>query len=115
MSQEKSGVQISTKAFIQSVLILFILMMLAGILTKVIPAGTFDFVDQNGISVIDPNSFHYTESSDYPIWRWFTAPIETLWGPDSLIIIIIIIFIFLVSGAFAVMEKAGIIHFDSET
>lgn len=111
MQQEKSGAQISTKAFIQSVLILFVLMMLAGILTKIIPAGSFEFIEENNVSVIDPNSFHYTESSNYPIWRWFTAPIETLWGPDSLIIIVIIIFIVLVSGAFAVMEKAGIIHF----
>ena len=111
MTTQKSGAQISTKAFIQSVVILLILMILAGILTKIIPAGTFDVIQENDISIIDPNSFRYVDSPDYPIWRWFTAPIEALWGPDALIIIVIIIFIILVSGAFAVMEKANIIHF----
>ena len=49
-------------------------------------------------------------SPDYPIWRWFTAPIEVLWGPDNLVVITIIVFILLVSGAFAVLDKSGILQ-----
>jgi uncharacterized ion transporter superfamily protein YfcC len=41
---EKAGAQISTKAFVQSVLILFVLMMLAGVLTHVVPAGSYAIV-----------------------------------------------------------------------
>jgi uncharacterized ion transporter superfamily protein YfcC len=66
-------------------------------------------VIQNGQSVIDPNSYHTTTQAALPIWRWFTAPIEVLWGPDSLVIITIIIFILLVSGGFAVLDKSGIL------
>jgi hypothetical protein len=36
---QKAGAQISQRAFIQSLAILFVLMMIAGILTLVIPAG----------------------------------------------------------------------------
>lgn len=110
MTTQKSGAQISTKAFVQSVLILLVLMIVAGVLTKVIPSGAFDYIEEGGITVIDPVSFHYTDTPNYPIWRWFTAPFETLWGPDALIIIVIIVFIVLVSGAFAVMDKANIIN-----
>ena len=55
-----------------------------------------------GRSLIDPASYQVIERPDYPIWRWFSAPVEVLWGEDSLIIITIIVFIVLVSGAFAV-------------
>jgi hypothetical protein len=37
--EEKSGARISRKAFIQAVAIIFILMMVAGVLTRAIPAG----------------------------------------------------------------------------
>jgi uncharacterized ion transporter superfamily protein YfcC len=38
--EEKAGVQIGQRAFLQSVLILFVLMMAAGILTRIVPAGS---------------------------------------------------------------------------
>ncbi len=37
--EQKAGAQISRKAFLQSVLILFIMMMFAGMLTRLVPAG----------------------------------------------------------------------------
>jgi uncharacterized ion transporter superfamily protein YfcC len=52
----KSGAQISRKAFFQSFFILLILMVLAGILTLVIPSGTYDRVEQDGRTMIDPAS-----------------------------------------------------------
>jgi len=109
MAQQKSGAQISKKAFIQAVVIIFILMMASGILTRVIPAGRYTRVEQNGRQVIDPNSFTLTQRPDYPIWRWFTAPLEVLAGPDSLTVIAIVLFILLVGCAFAVMDKSGIL------
>ena len=106
---EKAGAQISKKAFIQTFVILLLIITLAGILTRVVPAGSYDRVLQNGQTVIDPNSYHATSQSPLPIWRWFTAPVEVLWGPDSLMIITIIVFILLVSGGFAVLDKSGIL------
>ena len=40
--EEKSGAQISKKAFIQSVIILLVIMLVAGVLTRVIPAGAYE-------------------------------------------------------------------------
>ena len=106
---QKAGAQISKKAFIQSFLILLLLMVIAGVLTRVIPAGSYERMVQNGRTLIDPTSYHATDRVLLPIWRWFTAPVETLWGPDALVIITIIVFILLVSGSFAVLDKSGIL------
>ncbi|HDD61889.1 MAG TPA: YfcC family protein [Chloroflexi bacterium] len=106
---EKSGAQISKKAFTQSVMILLVIMLVAGVLTRVVPAGTYDRISDTGRELIKPDSFHFTDKLDYPIWRWFTAPVEVLWGDDSLLVIVISLFILMVGGAFAVLDKSGIL------
>jgi uncharacterized ion transporter superfamily protein YfcC len=106
---EKSGAHISRKAFLQAFVILLVLMVVAGILTRVIPAGKYDRVEVAGREVIDPNSFTYIEQPDYPAWRWFTAPLEVLFGPDGATVIAIILFILLVGVAFAILDRSGIL------
>ncbi len=107
--EQKSGAQISQKAFIQSVVILFALMMIAGILTLVIPAGQYERTELDGRETIVPDSFTFTERPDYPFWRWFIAPLEVLTGADGLTVIVITVFILMVGVAFAVMDKSGIL------
>ena len=109
MTQPKSGAQISTKAFLQAVAIIFILMMAAGILTRVVPAGQYSRVEVEGRQVIDATSFTFTDRPNYPVWRWFTAPFEVLGAEGNITVIAIILFILLVGVAFAVMDKSGIL------
>ncbi len=105
--EQKAGAQIGRKAFIQSIVILFALMMVAGILTLVVPAGQYARVTVDGRETIDPNSFQLTARPDYPIWRWFVAPIEVLGSESGLTVIVIIVVLFFAGGAFAVMDKTG--------
>ena len=107
---QKAGAQISTKAFVQSLIILLVLMILAGILTQIIPAGRYARTMEAGREVIDPQSFQWIARPDYPIWRWFIAPLEVLGGPDSFTIVVIILFLLMVGGAFAVLDKTGILQ-----
>jgi uncharacterized ion transporter superfamily protein YfcC len=107
--EQKSGAQISQKAFIQSVLILLALMIIAGVLMLIIPAGQYQRVEVDGRETILPNSFSLTKKPDYPIWRWFIAPLEVVTGPDGLTVIVITVFILMVGVAFAVMDKSGIL------
>ena len=79
---ERSGAQISKKAFLQSALILLSFMLLSGILTRVVPVGSFARFEEAGRILIDPESYQAAAQPDYPIWRWLTAPIEVLWGDD---------------------------------
>ena len=111
MTEQKAGAQISTKAFLQAVSIIFLLMMVAGILTLVIPAGEYTRLQVDGREVIDPNSFRFIERPDFPIWRWFTAPFEVLATPDGLTKVVpIIVFILLVGTAFGIMDRSGIMQ-----
>lgn len=105
--EQKAGAQIGKRAFIQSLVILFVLMMIAGILTLVIPAGQYTRIEVDGRETIDPASFQLIERPDYPIWRWFTAPIEVLGSSSGLTVIVIIVVLFFAGGAFAVMDKTG--------
>ena len=105
--EQKAGAQIGKRAFIQSLVILFVLMMVAGLLTIVIPAGHYDRVMVSGRETIDPTSFHLVEHPNYPIWRWFLAPLEVLGSSSGLTVIVIIIVLFFAGGAFAVMDKTG--------
>lgn len=112
MAETKSGLQISKKAFIQALLIIFSLMMLSGILTRVIPSGQFARTVEPGRGeVILPDSFSFTDQPGLPVWRWFTAPVEVFFSPDGVTILGIIVFILLVGVAFAVMERSGILNF----
>ena len=74
------------------------------------PAGQYDLMLQDGREVIDPASFEYVPAPDYPVWRWLTAPLEVLWGPDGVTIITIIVFLLLVGISFAVLDKSGLVR-----
>ena len=107
---QKAGAQISQRAFIQSLVILFILMMIAGVLTLVVPAGGYTRVEVDGRETIDPTSFRFTARPDYPVWRWFVAPLEVLGSESGLTVIVIIVVLFFAGGAFAVLDKTGTIR-----
>jgi uncharacterized ion transporter superfamily protein YfcC len=109
MPEEKSGIRISRKAFLQAVLIILGLMLAAGIMTRAIPAGQYARVEVDGRQVIDATSFSSTERPEYPIWRWFTAPFEVFGSDSGVTVIGVILFIVLVGIAFAVMDKSGIL------
>lgn len=108
--EARTSIRISTRAFVQSLVILFVLMMAAGILTRVLPAGTYARTPAEGRELIDPTSYRTVPRPDYPVWRWFTAPIEVLGAPGNLTVIVIIIFILFIGGAFSVLEQSGIVR-----
>lgn len=107
---DKASVRIPRKAFLQSLIILLAFMILAGILTRVLSAGQYTRVTVERREVVQPGSFQYLDRPVYPIWRWVTAPVEVLWGPESLTVITIILFILLVGGAFTVLERVGVLQ-----
>lgn len=105
--EQKAGAQIGKRAFTQSLVILFILMMAAGVLTLVLPAGQYSRIEVDGRETIDPGSFRLIDPPQYPVWRWFIAPFEVLASSSGLMVIVIIIVLFFAGGAFAVMDKTG--------
>ena len=113
--EKSTDLNIGKKAFISSAIILLILMLMAGLMTRFIPAGSFDRKLINGREVIQPGTYHLTQEKTYPVWRWFTAPVEVLGGPENIIIITIIIFILIVGGSFSLLSKSGVLRYSIET
>ncbi len=111
-SQTKPGgaaLNISARAFITTVVILLVLMAGAGILTYVIPAGSYQHIVESGVEKVVPGSFAYHARPDYPAWRWLTAPIEVFWAKSNLTVITIIVLLTLIGGSFTVLDKSSIL------
>ncbi len=107
--QNNQSIKIGKRTFFSSLALLGGLMLIAGILGRIIPAGEFHRHVLDGRELILPGSFEFMEAPDYPVWRWFTAPFEVLWGPDSTMIISIILFILVIGGSFTILNEAGVL------
>jgi uncharacterized ion transporter superfamily protein YfcC len=108
MKLSDSSIKIGKKAFLLAVGIILSLMIISGILTKILPAGSFERVVSDGRTLVVDGSYREVERPDYPVWRWFTAPLEILAGPDNITPIVIILFITVVGGSIATLENAGV-------
>jgi len=101
----------NTRSFVASMVVLAALMLLAGVLTLVVPAGSYQrAVDANGAELVVPGSYVQGAGPEYPVWRWLTAPLEVLASEDAALAIVIIVFITVVGGAFALLRDAGILE-----
>lgn len=115
MSKEKEsigGLNISAKTFISTIALLLGILIFVGILSHVIPQGSFEYVIEDGRSVVVPGTYEEITNADpLPVWRWFTAPIEVLFTDRALTAIMIMIFILFIGGSFMVLEKSGILSY----
>jgi uncharacterized ion transporter superfamily protein YfcC len=103
------GMKLNRKTFLQSTSILIILILLSGILTRFIPAGHYERITKDGITLIKSGSFHFLpNSTHFPIYRWFTAPIELFFSKDALTVIVIISFILIIGGSFAIFDETRV-------
>ncbi len=105
----ETALKIGKKAFISTIAIILGLMIVAGILTYVVPAGSYRHEVSQGVDRVVPGSFSYHARPDYPAWRWLTAPVEVLWSPGNVQVITIIILMILIGGSFTVLDKSDIL------
>lgn len=113
--QQRRGVALSKKSFFSSVAILGILMFLSGVLTRVLPSGSYERILEDGREKIVPGSFSVLERPEYPLYRWITAPLEVLFGEDQVTIIVIILFLLLIGASFRVLDESGLLRYIMET
>ena len=105
MNEKPNLINIGKKSFLSVVIILFVLMIAAGIMTRTIPAGEYL---RDAEAQIIPGSFAFlTEDVNFPIWKWFLAPFLVLGSSDALMIIMIALFLLILGGTFTVMDKTG--------
>lgn len=100
-----SSVKIGARAFATAVLILLGLMIVSGLLTVFLPSGEYERVQLEDRSLITPGSYEEVEKPDYPVWRWFTAPVEILFTSGNVTLITLILFLFAVGGSITILEQ----------
>ena len=111
-SESAIGLNISVKTFVGTIALLLGILILVGILTHVIPQGSYEYVVEDGREVIVPGTYAVLADADpLPIWRWFTAPFEVLGTEKAPTAIMLMLFILFIGGSFMVLEKSGILNY----
>lgn len=107
---QKSAFSINRNVFISSFLILFVLLIVAGFLTRVLPTGTFERHIMDGKTFVDFNSYRFLEAERLPVYRWFTAPIEVLMSPDGPRIVALLLLLLVVGGSFSILHETSVLN-----
>lgn len=108
--QESSSIKVGLKPFITSVAIILALIIVSGVLTRVLPSGHFSYVERDGRKIVVEGSYVETGPTTLPVWRWFTAPVEVIWGDNKQMILVIILFMVFLGGALRILEEGRIIE-----
>ncbi|NBD95079.1 MAG: TIGR00366 family protein [Gammaproteobacteria bacterium] len=90
-----------------TLVLMFIMMIVALALTWVLPAGSFETVtNDQGREVVQPGTFHYIDDADTLMpWHLFTAVPRAMADVQG-----IIFFVLLIGGALAVIRSTGAIE-----
>lgn len=106
--QESHGLKIGKRAFITTAVITLSLMILSGILTRIVPSGSYERYVSGSTTMINPNSFQFVEKVPLPVYRWFTAPVEVLFSDNAPIIIVLVLLIVFIGGGYAILNRVGV-------
>jgi len=106
---EESMLKIGVKPFLTAFGILMLLIIFSGFLTRWIPAGSYERIITEGRMAVVADSFKYLDTSSFPFWRWFTAPVEVIWGDNWLMVLVLSLFMIFLGGSFTVLEKGGVL------
>ena len=107
---EQYSIKVGLRAFLMAFTIILGLMVVSGVLTRVVPAGSYEHSQIDGREVVVSGSYREVTAPDYPIWRWATAPVEVLFAPGNVAVITIILFLIFVGGAFTILEQGRILQ-----
>jgi uncharacterized ion transporter superfamily protein YfcC len=107
MEENKALININKRSFINVLIILFSLMVIAFVLTYLIPQGSYQRTVDGEIIA---GTYQLLPRDNLKIWEFFYAPIGLLLSSDGLNVIMISLFLFILGGFFTVMDKSkGII------
>lgn len=107
MEENKALININKRSFINVLIILFSLMVIAFVLTYLIPQGSYQRTIDGEIIA---GTYQLLPRDNLKIWEFFYAPIGLLLSSDGLNVIMISLFLFILGGFFTVMDKSkGII------
>ncbi len=103
-TKEKSFSSINFKSFLSVIIVLTCIIALSGILTLIIPQGSFSR-DENG--QIIAGTFVKGEVAGIEFWRVITAPFRVFVEDGGITIIMISLFLLVMSGVFNLLDKTN--------
>ena len=113
MQQKKSdGLNLSVRSFIAAIVIIFLLMTVAYVLTFVIPGGSYSrAADDAGHLIIDTTAeFTYTDGG-IPFWKWILSPLLVLTAEGNGTLIAVIVFLLVIGGVFTCLDRCGLMEY----
>ncbi len=102
MKEDKALISINKKSFFNVLIILGSLMVIAYILTYLIPQGVYERTAEGEII---SGSFQYLSLEKLSIFDLFLAPFKLFGSTDALNVIVISLFLFILGGFFTVMDQ----------
>jgi uncharacterized ion transporter superfamily protein YfcC len=87
-----------------TLVMIYAVVVLVAIATWIVPGGEYQRVSREGRTLVVPGSFTYAPSEPQGIGAIFTAPVKGFLQASS-----IIVFVFIIGGAFAIVQKTGAI------
>jgi uncharacterized ion transporter superfamily protein YfcC len=103
--KKKTLIDLSTKTFIQVVVLLFVLMLAAIVLTYVIPKGEFGVNADGTADYLDYRQIEGVKG--IPVWKGLLAPALVFGSSNGLTLIMLSLFLVTVFAAFQVMNDVG--------
>ena len=112
MEKEQKGLNLSVRSFITAIVVIFILMVAAYVLTLVIPGGAYArIMDTNGNMVIDTTGGFKVVAGGIPFWKWLLSPILVLGASGSGTLIAVIVFLLVIGGVFSSLDHCGLMKY----
>lgn len=111
-TNNKKGLNISTKSFLTSILVIFVFMVLTYILTFLIPSGEYTRItDTNGNTIIDTSSAFTYVDGGISFGKWLLSPILVLGANGGGTTIAVIVFLLIIGGIFNSLDKCGLMKY----
>ena len=111
-NKKEGGLQIGVKSFLTAILVIFVLMIGAYVLTLTVPGGEYARVeDASGNLVIDTEAgFAYIDGG-MPFWKWLLSPFLVLTAAGNTTLIAVIAFLLVIGGVFSALEHSGLMKY----
>ena len=109
---ENKSLSISVRSFVMAIVVIFVLMAAAYLLTFLVPGGSYVRVpDESGNLIIDTAAgFSFVEGG-IPFWKWILSPVLILGASGSGTLIAVIVFLLVIGGVFSCLERCGLMTY----
>jgi len=110
MENQKKVMDVNIKSFISSLAIMAALMIIAYVMTLVIPSGSYEREVIDGQELIVSGSYAETDGG-IAFWRWLLSPFLLLGSSMGFTVISICIFLMIIGGAFSALDACGVLRY----